>query len=143
MGFLPEKCVSAQGSQMLYIMGEKDLIDISPIFRNVELEALRPVWIYALHFHMFSDSALHSLTQIKHTELLCIRTLRGRSLRHPSFVVVVHQSFTEINSYCSLRTTQYQKYPRTKLSKRCCQDVACDYRPFSVLKNNRKNHNKS
>ena len=42
---------------------------------------------------------------------LCIRTLRGHSLGHPSFVAVVHHSFTEINLYCiSLRTTQYQKY---------------------------------
>ena len=28
--------------------------------------------------------------------LLRIRTLRGRSLRHPSFVAVVHHSFTDI-----------------------------------------------
>ena len=51
---------------------------------------------------------------------LCIRTLRGRSLRHPSFVAVVHHSFAEINLYRSLRTTQYQTYLRAKLSKRCC-----------------------
>ena len=31
---------------------------------------------------------------------LCIRTLRGRSLRHPSFVAVLHHSFSEI-SYTS------------------------------------------
>ena len=31
--------------------------------------------------------------------ILCIRILRGRSLRHPSFVAVVHHSFTDIFTY--------------------------------------------
>ena len=73
-------------------------------------------------------------------KLLCICTLQGRLLRHLSFVAVVHHSFTEINLYCSLRTIQYQKYLRAKLSKRCCMQV---YRPISVLKNSRQNHYKT
>ena len=74
---------------------------------------------------------------------LCIRTLRGRSLRHPSFVAVVHHSFTEINLYCSPTVVYVLHNMRSTYVQSHQSDIACVYHPVSVLKINRKNHAKT
>ena len=56
----------------------------------------KKVWTFGIRSEMTSVTTIRLDALMSPTRsLLCVRTLRGRSLRHPSFVAAVHHSYIE------------------------------------------------